>query len=83
MNDLNDSQQKLAEELVKLVMQRVYIKLAPKLNDSAMQRLEELTKEDETGEKATEFLMSKFPDFNQMFEQEVEALKLQLTSRNP
>ncbi len=78
MNDLTDEQQKLAAELVALVMQKVYIKLAPSLTDEDITKIEQLDKNDQTGEAAREFLMSKFPNFDELFEQEVENLKKQV-----
>lgn len=83
MNDLNDDQQKLAGELVSLVMQRVYTKLAPDLTEEDIKKLEELDSKDETGSLAKEFLVSKFPNFDRMFEQEVESLKTQIAPSNP
>jgi hypothetical protein len=76
-NDINDNQ-KLASDLVNLVLQRVYTKLAPDLTDEDIQKLEDLDKNDPTGESAREFLLSKFPDFDNLFEIEMENLKRQV-----
>ncbi len=83
MNDLTDDQQQLAAELVKLVMQRVFVKIAPDLTDDDLTKLEQLNQEDEGGNSAREFLVAKFPDFDEMFNKEMENLKSELTPSDP
>lgn len=81
MNDLTDDQKKIADELVALVMQRVYTKIASVLTEEDIQRIEQLNNEDDTGNQTRDFLLTKVPDFDRMFQEEVDLIKDQLVPR--
>lgn len=78
MNNLTPDEQKISEELVKLVMQRVYTKIAPMLTDEDISKIEDLDSKDESGNSVRNFLISKVPNFDTMFQEEVNLLKNQL-----
>lgn len=80
MNNLTDDQQKVGDELINLVMQRVYTKIAPVLTDEDMAKIEELNTQDESGNSVRYFLLSKVPNFDKLFQEELDLLKNQLES---
>lgn len=80
MNNLTENQQKISEELVSLVMQKVYTRIAPILTDEDMAKIESLNSEDASGNSVRYFLISKVPNFDEIFQEEVDLLKSQLDS---
>ncbi|MBI2017641.1 hypothetical protein HYS92_01175 [Candidatus Daviesbacteria bacterium] len=78
MNDLTQNQQKVADELVNLALQAAYIKIAPVLTDEDMAKIEELNSQDQTGNSVRYFLLSKVPNFDKIFQEEMDLLKSQI-----
>lgn len=78
MNDLTDNQQKVADELIDLVMQNVYTKIAHVLTDDDIKEVERLNAEDPSGNAARYFLISKVPNFDKLFKEEADQLKNEL-----
>lgn len=78
MNNSNDDQQKVSEELFNLVLQRVYTKIAPSLTEEDMTKIEQLNRDDQTGNAARYFLLSKVPNFDKLFQEEADQLKTEL-----
>lgn len=76
-----DNQLRVSDELAKLVLQRVYIKIAPQLSDEDMSKIEQLNSQDESGSSVRNFLISKFPDLDQMLQEEVNILKNELQAQ--
>lgn len=81
MNNLTNDQQKISEQLLNLVMQKVYTRIAPILTEEDMVKIEDLNKEDMTGNSVRYFLLSKVPNFDQIFQEEINLLKKQLESQ--
>lgn len=80
MNNLTANQQKVADELIDLVMQRVYTKIVPVLSEEEISKLEQLKQQDPSCQSMREFLLTKVPDFDKMVEEEINLLKSELSS---
>lgn len=78
MNNLTDDQQKVADELIDLVLQNVYTRAAHVLTDDDIKEVERLNIEDPSGNAVRYFLISKVPNFDQLFQEEADQLKNEL-----
>lgn len=81
MNNLTNDQQKISEQLLNLVMQKVYTRIAPALTEEDMTRIKELNEQDTTGNSVRYFLLSKVPNFDAIFQEEVSLLKSKIDSQ--
>lgn len=80
MNNSTDDQQTVINELTDLVLQRIFTRIAPQLSEEDVQKFESLSKEDTTGALSKDFLVSKVPNFDQIFQEEIDLLKSGLGS---
>lgn len=82
MNNLNDDQQKVSDELEALIMQRVYTKVAHVLTDEDMAEIEKLDTEDISGNATRHFILSKVPNFDKLFDEELELFNNELGTQS-
>lgn len=82
MNDVTDNQQQISDELLSLVMQKVYTRIAPVLTEEDMTKIEQLNGEDASGNAVRYYLLSIVPNFDQIFQEEANLLKSEVSS-NP
>lgn len=75
MNDnaITDTQNK-TDKFADLLMKRVFMRIAHVLTEEDMNTIEELDKEDESGEAVKSFLINKVPNFDTIVEEETRHL---------
>lgn len=78
MNNLTDDQQKVSDELEALIMQRVYSKVAHVLTNDDIEEIEKLDTEDISGNATRQFILSKVPNFDKLFDEELELFNKEL-----
>lgn len=78
MNDSTTDQQQIGDELMNLILQRVYTQIAPNLSEEDIVRLEELNKQDPSGQAQRDFLLTKVPNFDELFKQEAALMSSEL-----
>lgn len=74
-NNLTDEQKQKLNQLSGEVIQRVFERVAHALTDEDMKKIEELDKDDETGQAVKYYLISKVPNFEAIMDEEIQKLK--------
>ena len=74
---MNNDEQMIADELMTLVMQRVFTRIAPQFTEEEMVKIEALN-QDSNNEALREFMLSKVPEFDDIVREEIEIVKSDL-----
>lgn len=74
-DNLTDQQRQRVDELSDVLLQRVFTRIGYVLTDEDMKKVEQLDKEDLSGQAARYFITSKVPNFDNILAEEAQKLK--------
>lgn len=75
LNNLTDEQRQKLDELSGILLQRVFTRIGYALTDEDMKKIEEMDKDDVSGQAVRYFIISKVANFDAIIEEETRKLK--------
>jgi hypothetical protein len=82
LDNLTEEQKQKLDQLSSFLMQRVLTRVAHVLTVADINKIDELDKEDESGEQVTDYIKQLVPNFEAIIDEEADKIKKEILQEN-